>query len=203
MKTGQLRTGGVTQQHAFLGIALSALLLAAVASWSDLLLIVAGQVIPGWAASAALLLTVLTFKRVHTALYRTPTTLAPPHRRSALPRLVPGLLAAAAALGVAFGGASDLLGDANYLVLQPAGPGGCTAVVRETSFLVIGDGEVYAVGRTGIAWGKSGSWRVDDGYRPVAAGTYTLHWHGSDGTFRPGGTSTDPVLDSDIATLDC
>ncbi|MFM9559416.1 hypothetical protein ACKI19_45135, partial [Streptomyces caniscabiei] len=59
----------------------------------------------------------------------------------------------------------DLVSDAEYHVLRPPGPGGCTAVVRETSFLVIGSGEAYAVGRTGLALGESGSWTVDDGYR--------------------------------------
>ncbi|MFV2118338.1 hypothetical protein ACE14D_07780 [Streptomyces sp. Act-28] len=81
-----------------------------------------------------------------------------------------------AALGTAWGAVGDLTSNVEYRVLRPAGPGGRTAVVREASFLLAGDGEVYAVGRTGLALGESGSWTVDDGHRPIEAGTYELSW---------------------------
>ncbi|MCX4993095.1 MULTISPECIES: hypothetical protein [unclassified Streptomyces] len=93
--------------------------------------------------------------------------------------------------------------DAEYLVLRPAGPGGCTVVVRETSFLVIGNGEAYAVGRSGLALGESGSWTVDDGYRPVGAGAYELDWGRDGGLLRVSGTSTDPVTAGGSADIDC
>ncbi|MER5853691.1 hypothetical protein ABT126_44110 [Streptomyces sp. NPDC002012] len=106
-------------------------------------------------------------------------------------------------LGTAWGAADDLISDAEYHVLRPAGPGGCTAVVRETSFLVIGNGEAYAVGRTGLALGESASWTVDDGYRPVDAGTYELDWGRGGGFLRISGTSTDPVVRGGSADIDC
>ncbi|MDX3639320.1 hypothetical protein [Streptomyces sp. MB09-02B] len=108
-----------------------------------------------------------------------------------------------AALGTTWGAVDDLISNVEYRVLRPAGPGGCTAVVRETSFLVIGKGEVYAVGRTGLALGASGSWTVDDGYRPIGAGTYELSWGRDSGHLRIGGRSTDPVLHGGSTDIDC
>ncbi|MCN9241805.1 hypothetical protein NGF19_13555 [Streptomyces sp. RY43-2] len=118
-------------------------------------------------------------------------------------RLGSKLLIVAAVLGTAWGAVDDLVHDAKYHVLHPAGPGGCTAVVRETSFLVIGSGEAYAVGRTGLALGTSGSWTVDDGYRPVDAGTYELGWGRDGGRLRISGTITDPVIRGGAADIDC
>ncbi|MFJ8825598.1 hypothetical protein ACIREE_28005 [Streptomyces sp. NPDC102467] len=109
----------------------------------------------------------------------------------------------AAVLGTAWGGVDDLISGAEYHVLRPTGPGGCTVVVRETSFFVIGNGEAYAVGRTGVAVGTSGSWAVDDGYRPVAAGTYELSWERDGGFLRVSGTETDPVVRGGWADIDC
>ncbi|MFF9200682.1 hypothetical protein ACF1AE_02400 [Streptomyces sp. NPDC014986] len=108
-----------------------------------------------------------------------------------------------AVLGTAWGALDDLISDAEYRVLHPAGPGGCTAVVRETSFLVIGTGEVYAVGRTGLALDESGSWTADDGCRPVDAGTYELSWGREGGHLRISGTGTDPVLRGGSTDIDC
>ncbi|MCT9113270.1 hypothetical protein N4G69_48480 [Streptomyces mirabilis] len=105
--------------------------------------------------------------------------------------------------GTAWGAVDDLISDARYHVLRPAGPGSCTVVVRETSLLMIGNGEAYAVGRTGLALGQSGSWTVDDGYRPVDAGTYALDWGRDGGLLRIRGTSTDPVLRGGSADVDC
>ncbi|WCN02291.1 hypothetical protein [Streptomyces sp. M92] len=97
----------------------------------------------------------------------------------------------------------DLLSDAEYHILRPAGPEGCTVVVRETSFLAIANGEAYAVGHTGLALGQSGSWTVDDGYRPFDAGTYALRWGEDGGSLRISGTSTDPVVNGGSADIDC
>jgi hypothetical protein len=113
------------------------------------------------------------------------------------------LLIVTAALGTTWGAVDDLISNVEYRVLRPAGPGGCTAVVRETSFLVTGNGEVYAVGRTGLALGESGSWTVDDGYRPIDAGTYELSWGREGGHLRISGTSTDPVLRGTSTDIDC
>ncbi|MZD03743.1 hypothetical protein GTW43_01405 [Streptomyces sp. SID5785] len=175
-----------------------ALALAAAASWTGLVLLVRGHVIPGWAVSAVLLAAALVFRRGLTRA----TGRA---RRGPWIRRTQRLLILAAVLGTVWGAADDVLSDARYHVIGPPGPGGCTAVVRETSFLVIGGGEVYAVGRSGWAVGASGSWRVDDGYRPVASGTYTLRWGGpgDDGTLAVTGTRTDPVLGGGLTELDC
>ncbi|MFC9891056.1 hypothetical protein [Streptomyces pilosus] len=108
-----------------------------------------------------------------------------------------------AALGITWGAVDDLISNVEYRVLRPAGPGGCTAVVRETSFLVSGSGEVYAVGLTGLAVGEAGSWTVDDGYRPIDAGTYELSWGRDGGHLRIRGTSTDPVVRGGSTDIDC
>ncbi|MER7663583.1 hypothetical protein [Streptomyces sp. NPDC096193] len=126
-----------------------------------------------------------------------------PRKRAVSARLVGSLLIVTAMLGIAWGAADDLISDAEYHVLRPAGPEGCTAVVRETSFLVIGNGEAYAVGPTGLALGKSAAWTVDDGYRPVGAGTYELDWRRDGGLLRVSGTSTDPVVRGGSADIDC
>ncbi|MFJ2262548.1 hypothetical protein ACIOKD_30270 [Streptomyces sp. NPDC087844] len=113
------------------------------------------------------------------------------------------LLIVTAVFGIAGGALGDLFLGAEYRVLRPTGPGGCTAVVRETSFLMSGGGEAYAVGRTGLALGESGSWTVDDGYRPVASGTYALDWGRGGGLLQISGTSTDPVISGGSADIDC
>ena len=85
----------------------------------------------------------------------------------------------------------------------PPVPRGGRAVVGETAFLMAGNGEVYAVGgSTGAAWGPSGSWFADDGYRPVAEGSYELRWGRSDGSLVVSGTRGNPVHPS-LHTVDC
>ncbi|MFH9618858.1 hypothetical protein ACH4MM_34850 [Streptomyces pratensis] len=195
------RFGRVKQQVTYLRVATAGLLLGAVVGWSDLLLLVMGHVVPGWTVSAGLFFVSLVLMGVHAArrLSADDRTLS----GRALPRVALGLLAATAGLGCAAGAFSDFMGSAEYRVLEPAGPDGCVAVVRETSFLKISDGEVYAVGSSGVAWRESGSWMADDMHRPVAEGTYELDWNRSGGTFRVGGTATDPIVSADLNPLDC
>ncbi|MGX4692364.1 hypothetical protein [Streptomyces sp. JNUCC 63] len=182
---------------------IGSLALAAVASWSSLLLVVQGRVVPGWVVSAALLVMSLVLRWALTRVDRPAGASQFPRKRAAWTRPGSSLLIVTAVLGTAWGAVNDLISDAEYHVLRPAGPGGCTVVVRETSFLVIGNGEAYAVGRTGLALGKSGSWTVDDGYRPVDAGTYELDWGRDGGLLRISGTSTDPVVRGGSADIDC
>ncbi|MFC9948281.1 hypothetical protein [Streptomyces pratensis] len=189
------------QQVTYLRVAMAGLLLAAAASWSNLLLVVMGRVIPGWTVGAGLFSVSLVLMGVHAARCLSADDWMPGGRT--LPRVALGLLAAAAGLGCAAGAFSDFIGSADYRVLEPAGPDGCVAVVRETSFLKISDGEVYAVGSSGVAWRESGSWMADDMHRPVAEGTYELDWNRSGGTFRVGGTATDPIVSADLNPLDC
>ncbi|MFJ4472849.1 hypothetical protein ACIP2X_35920 [Streptomyces sp. NPDC089424] len=172
---------------------------AAVASWGGVLLVVQGRVVPGWGVGAGLLVLACAPAWVR----RRATASRIPRERGTWERVGRRLLLVVAVLGVAWGAADDVLSGAEYHVLRPAGPDGCTAVVRETSFLVIGNGEAYAVGRTGLALGESGSWTVDDGYRPVRAGSYELHWGPDGGRLRISGTSTDPVLQGGGADIDC
>ncbi|MFD3521543.1 hypothetical protein [Streptomyces sp. NPDC058653] len=179
------------------------LALAAVASWSDLLLVVQGRVLPGWGVSATLLILALVLRRTLTRVGSPAGAPKLPRKRATWASLGNTLLIAMAVLGTVWGAADDLISSAEYHVLRPAGPGGCTAVVRETSFLMIGNGEAYAVGLTGLALGESGSWTVDDGYRPVDAGTYELGWERDSGLLRVSGTSTDPVVRGGSADIHC
>ncbi|MFJ6612501.1 hypothetical protein ACIQPT_19745 [Streptomyces sp. NPDC091289] len=164
-----------------------------------MLLVVLGRVIPSWAVSATLLFVSLVLMRVVAVRHRL-TADRTTSRRRTLPRFIRGLLVAAAGLGSAFGVLGDLSSD--YHVLHPTGPYSCTAVVRETSFLFAGHGEVYAVGPIGIAWRPSGSWRADDGYRPITEGAYELRWSQDGGTLLVRGTEVNPVMDG-LHSVDC
>ncbi|MCY0943267.1 hypothetical protein [Streptomyces antarcticus] len=90
--------------------------LAALVSWTDLILVVPGWVLPHWVVGGALLLAAATVR----VFRRRPA----PARRGwqwaalALPALV-------AAVGAAIGGLGDLW--AEYRVLDPARPDGCRA----------------------------------------------------------------------------
>ncbi|MFF4371730.1 hypothetical protein [Streptomyces sp. NPDC001594] len=174
------------------------LLLAAAVGWSDMLLLVSGSVVPGWALCVALLCAAGVLVGVRAVRFRPG---AP--RRSLAMGLVRGVAITAAGLSCA-AGALDELG-AKYYVLHPTGPNGCTAVVRETSFLVLGSGDVYAVGPSRIGWRPSGSWMADDGHRPITAGTYELHWNEREGhgTLSVHGTETDPILSGGVTDVDC
>ncbi|MFJ8447415.1 hypothetical protein [[Kitasatospora] papulosa] len=197
------RLGAVGQQVTCLRVATVGLVLAVAAGWSNLLLVVMGHVVPGWAVGAGLCFVSLILMTAHAVRRVSADDMFLPGRRM-LPGVALALLTAAAGLGSAGGAVSDLLGGADYRVLEPVGPHGCTAVVRETSFLKISDGMVYAVGSTGVAWRESGSWTADDMHRPVADGTYELSWNGSGvGAFRVRGTATDPIVFSDVDPLSC
>ncbi|NEB04900.1 hypothetical protein [Streptomyces sp. SID13726] len=205
-------------------LALWGLGLAVVVSWSSVLVVVMGRVVPSWMPAGLLVLVSFVLMSVRAVLRRRSpdgsisyddlaaslvlTAPADASRalrlppRESTPRLVGRVLLAVVALAsTGFNALGDL--GAEYLVLRPTGPGGCTAIVRETAFLMAGTGEVYAVaGATGVAWGPSGSWFADDGYRPVAAGSYRLTWGRADGALVVEGTSTDPVHPA-IHELDC
>lgn len=184
-------------------IGVGSLVLAAVASWSSLLLVVRGRVVPGWALSAALLVIALVLRWVLTREGGPADASRLSGKRAVWAWWGNCLLIVMAVLGTAGGAVDDLISSAEYHVLRPEGPGGCRAVVRETSFLVIANGEAYAVGRTGLALGESGSWVVDDGYRPIDGGTYALEWGRDGGYLQISGTSTDPVVRGGSADIDC
>jgi hypothetical protein len=199
METEQRRTDRVTRSAPLAVVATGCLLLAVAAGWSGMLIVVVGRVVPGWALSAALIFVSLVLLRVVAVRHRS-TVDRTTSRRRTLPWLIRGSLVAAAGLGTAFG----VLGDygSEYHILRPTGPDGCTAVVREMSVLFGGRGEVYAVGPTGIAWRPSGDWVADDGYRPIAEGTYQLHWGPDGGALTVSGNGHDPVMDG-LQTVEC
>ncbi|MFJ9242420.1 hypothetical protein [Streptomyces sp. NPDC101776] len=189
---------------AFTAAGVGTLALAALAGWSDLLLVVRGHVVPGWVLSGVLVvLALVLWGTFYRAARRAEAARLPGARRAGWVPPLSALLIGVAAFGVAWKAVDDLGSDARYYVLRPTGPGGCTAVVRETSFLMIGNGEAYAVGRTGMAWGEAGSWVVDDGYRPVAGGTYELSWERDGGVLRVSGTTGNPVVSGGQADIDC
>lgn len=184
-------------------VGIGSLALAAAASWCSFLLVVQGRVVPGWGVSAALLVMSLVLRRALTRAGRPAGASGLPRTPARRARLGDSLLIGSAVLGIAWGAVDDLISDAEYHILRPAGPEGCTVVVRETSFLAIANGEAYAVGHTGLALGQSGSWTVDDGHRPFDAGTYALRWREDGGSLRISGTSTDPVVNGGSADIDC
>jgi hypothetical protein len=171
-------------------VAVGCAVLAAVvvaAGWSGLLLMVGGRVVPGWALGGALLVVSSA-----TGLFRRRVRGSAPGPDGAdrIPRWARTLLTVVTALGSALGALNDL--SATYHVLTPDGPGGCRAVARETSFLFAGSGEVYEVGPVGIGR-RVGSWTADDGYRPIASGTYELTWGTDGGVLNVSGRGGDPV----------
>ncbi|MFJ7206537.1 hypothetical protein ACIQWR_23770 [Streptomyces sp. NPDC098789] len=200
MAVEQRQTDRAARSTPYPVIATACLVLAAATGWSTMLLVVLGRVVPGWAVSAVLLSLSLVLARALAGRHRSAVDRTAPWW-APLPRFVRGLLTAAAALGSTLGVLDDL--GADYHVLRPTGPHGCTAVVRETSFLFAGSGEVYAVGPTGFAWRSSASWTTDDGYRPIAAGTYELSWGRDDGNLTVHGSTTDPVFTGGPHTIGC
>ncbi|MET9227869.1 hypothetical protein [Lentzea sp. NPDC003310] len=169
-------------------VAVSGLVLAAgayaLAGWMFGLMIVAGTwVVPAWVPSAALLVVAFVVALVRRV-------------RLSWPSRVVAVLTSAVAL---LSWVGDL--SATYTVL-PASPDGCRVVVRESSFLFAGDGEVFLTSPFGIGPGM-GTYQTDDGYRPVTVGDYEFRWESGVGRLSFTGNSTDPILRSTIRTLEC
>ncbi|WP_433789204.1 hypothetical protein [Actinoplanes sp. CA-252034] len=161
---------------------------ALVAHWCGLMLLVGSRMVPGWASGAALLGAALVARRAE------PTSTGRDRWRWALGSLT--------AVGCLLSGGTDVF--ATYHLLDPAGPGGCRAFARETAILFAGGGEVYtgyAVGPVGVAW-EGSSWTADDGYRPIAAGTYRLTWGLGGGSLVVEGTGGNPVWPA-LHGVDC
>lgn len=182
----QRRTSAAAVDRWFL-VAVLCAVLAAVVSWTELILVVPGRVLPHWAVAGIALLAAAVLR------------IRSRSRPSGLWWAAFALPAAVAAAGAGLGGAGDL--GADYRVLDPAGPDGCRAVVRENSFLVIGDGTVYAVNGAGFAFPGS-TWIADDGTRPIAAGQYDLSWGERSGVLKLHGREGDPVMPA-LHGVDC
>lgn len=207
---------GVRRQLAYGAVGLGCAVLAVWAQWGGLLLVVAGRVVPGWWVSCVLYLAALVLMRAGdtpepalradegdaTAGPGRPAADRPAGKRRAVPYRVLLLAKVAAALSIALGALGDLTQEADYRVLEPGSPQGCRVVVRETSFLVAGGGDVYEVGVMGLGL-KVGSWSSDDGYRPFRSSTYELDWGREGDALTFSGTRGDPVLWSDVEPIDC
>ncbi|MDQ0620060.1 hypothetical protein [Arthrobacter globiformis] len=187
MKTGENLSGRLNvpllRQAATCCLLLAAV--TALANLGGLVLVIAGGVLPGWAVSTMLLVTSLALllisRRAAGGGSRT--------RRTVLISLLHRLVVFGVGLSSLTGAMGDL--SATYHVLEPEGPNGCRPVAREYSFLFAGSGEVYAVGRGGIG-SRVSSWTADDGYEPIADGSYRLRWEADSGILRLMG-GIDPV----------
>ncbi|ANZ41807.1 hypothetical protein BBK82_43605 [Lentzea guizhouensis] len=152
--------------------------------WTAGVVVVAGTwVVPDWAVSGGLLVVAFAVALIRWV-------------RMAWPF---GLVAVGTSLAVALSWVGDR--SATYTVL-PAAPGGCHVVVRETSFLFAGDGEVFLTTPLGIGLGR-GTYVTDDGYRPVTVGNYVFGWENGIGSLRLTGKPGDPILRSSVRTLEC
>jgi hypothetical protein len=163
-----------------------------ISGWCGLVLVVSGQVVRGWAVCIILLVASLVLVIIRAARRRQSGPGTTKQGRSILGAWALRLMVLVAGTGGLLGALGDLGFDATYQVLEPQGPDGCRAVVRETSFLMSGGGEVFAVSGVGIGWRMS-DWTADDGYRPIAAGSYTFQWGADSGILAIGGSATDPV----------
>ena len=166
---------------------------AVVGHWCGLLLIVDAHAVPGWALGGALLVAALTIRLAGRRARRYGQTRTGATTGFGRGRRALTTVASLTVVGCVLSGLADV--PATYQVLRPAGPGGCRAVVRETAFLFAGGGDVYTgyvIGPIGVAR-RGSSWTADDGYRPVAAGTYRLSWGTGGGSLAVEGTDVDPV----------
>lgn len=168
-----------------------------IASWSGLIIVLDTVVVPHWALpigplflAGALAGTGRRHRQAEPSVWMLPSWLT---------IVLAVLVVTGSALTV---GAATMSGADNR-VLEPPGPDGCRAVVRETSYFMSGGGDVYSVTPFGVGW-RTGSWRSDDGYRPIAAGTYQLSW-GTDGNgllVLQGGQG-DPIIGESMFEVRC
>lgn len=145
--------------------------LVVMASWTGWIFVIGSYIVRAWMLSSALLVVALILLRLRAK--------ARGGSVGWLRSLVLALLLAAAGAGSAVDVAANMVMDTEYFVLNPYGPDGCRVVARESSFLMGGSGEAYAVNAFGIGR-RVGQWSVDNGGRPIEAGSYTMKW-ASDG----------------------
>lgn len=188
MQTEERASGRAAAPSTYRWAAVGCAVLAGAIGWTDALAVVGGQVIAAWKVGGALLLACLALVLAASALSRRSQAAGEEVGPRRWMLVAP---AAAAGLGVVWGAVGDL--GAEYHVLEPTGPGGCRAVVREASFLLAGSGEVFAVGAGGVGWKPMGSWTADDGIRPIADGSYELKWGPKEGTLLIHGSNANPV----------
>lgn len=182
--------------YAFLSLALVWVLL----SWVGVLVVVGSTVVPVWAAGPVLLLT-WAIVRMGLSVLRVPG----PSPDSWWRWLLPTATACAWVL-VPLTAAVSGFGGTSYVVVEPAGSGGCRAVVAESSFFLTGWGTVHVAGGWGPFAPQVGSYRTDDGFLPVSTGSYGVSWDDRfGGLLNVGGTlpDADPDRGSGLVVFDC
>ncbi|WP_307104694.1 hypothetical protein [Arthrobacter globiformis] len=194
METGENLLGGLNVPL-LRRAATCCLVLAAAATlvnFGGLVVVIAGGVLPGWAISAILLVASLALLLISRRAAGGAAGGRGGTRQNAPSTLLHRLVVFAVGVSSAAGALGDM--SATYHVLEPAGPNGCRAVAREYSFLFAGSGAVYAVGLSGIGTRVS-SWTTDDGYEPIAGGSYQMSWDSDSGSLALLG-GRDPVWPS-------
>jgi hypothetical protein len=151
------------------------------------LMVVAGQPVPRVVTSLAVVVLVIALAVAR----RTP--MGGGYRPSGAASLVAALLGVALLIATFYtwwGSNND------YIEVGQPSVAGCRAWVEESSFLVIGNGSSYSTGPWQPLAFPSGRWVVDDGYRPVRDGHYTVSWSedGRSLAVSVFGTSVDPVV---------
>lgn len=169
-------------------------LLLVVLGWRGLIFVLGTFVLPPWVVSAGLCGVSVILTVVDRRLTRsedTPET-SPGRNHIALVRRLTTALAVGGCV-CAFVGDATL--SATYTVLGPSASNGCRAVARESSFLMAGRGQVYAVHPVGVGW-RTGSWTADDGIRPIDDRRYVLSWGLGSGALLVQGDGHNPVYPS-------
>jgi len=190
---------------AALGSALAAACLL-VSTWTWVTVVVAGQVMLGWAVAAGLLVAAVGLL-VSSGLSRRRQRRSGvgAHDRfhgSALDgrrtvRLGAGVVVVVTTAGVLLAAAGHLLTGVQYRTLAPSAPGGCRVLVQESSLFTGSRGKVYALqGGSGLAR-HVGSYDSGDYFRPVTGGdageygSYSLSWNGDTGALRIASSAVD------------
>ncbi|MGM1030663.1 MAG: hypothetical protein ACQEWM_12465 [Actinomycetota bacterium] len=194
----RLSTEKAVQIDRLLGWSAATALIAATAALAGglvgFVLVWGEQVVPGWLISTVLLAVVIAVAVALALLRRHRATGSA--ERGAAARRPAGRTAAwvvgatSVALGSGVGFVADL--PATYTVLGAPAPGSCQVAVRESSFLFAGAGDVYAAGAGGVAMAV-GSWTADDGYQPIASGTYDLEWEDGSAVLSLSSSAGNPV----------
>ncbi len=144
-------------------------------SWAGVLVVVGSTVLPVWAAAPALVVAG-TAIRLGLVVFRVPRPAWQGSWRWALPAVT-----ATAWLLVPVTAVVQGVGQQAFTVAEPAGSGGCRAVVAEGGFLFAGSGSVHVAGGWGPFAPQVGSYTTDDGLMPVSTGSYGVSWDDQSG----------------------
>lgn len=146
-------------------------------SWSGVLIVVGTTVVPFWAVALVLLLGWTALRLGLGAFQVSRPSLATGWR------LLLSTMTASTCLLVPLTAVASGFTGPSYVVVEPAGPGGCRVVVAEGSYFKIGSGTVHVAGGWGPFAPRVGSYSTDEGVRPVSTGSYSVSWNGRSGGF--------------------